>query len=88
LKSKNFLKYLLDFTKNDIDVVNEETLELLQPYLNLLSPNGEEVFVSSVAKRTSPAIEKICIWITAICEHTKNKSASLSELDNAYRNKQ
>ena len=61
---------LLDFTKNDVNCVNEETLELLHPYLNLLSPKGEEVFISSVANKTSPAIGRICDWITAICEHT------------------
>lgn len=35
LSSQNFLKDLLDFSTNDKNSINEETIELLEPYLLL-----------------------------------------------------
>lgn len=45
LINSNFLKNLLDFSTNEKDNINEETIELLEPYLTLKQPaNGEDVF--------------------------------------------
>jgi dynein heavy chain len=41
LKSADFLKDLLEFSQNEKDNINEETIELLEPYLTLNNPNGE-----------------------------------------------
>ena len=44
LKNNNFLKDLVEFSNNDKDNINEETIELLEPYLTLRTPKDEEVF--------------------------------------------
>lgn len=41
----DFLKLLLDFSQFDKDNINEETIELLEPYISLTFPtNGDDVF--------------------------------------------
>lgn len=46
--SKKFLgpllQQLLTFSENEKDFINEETVELLEPYLLFKSPKGEEIF--------------------------------------------
>ena len=45
LTNQNFLKNLLDFSVNEKDNINEETIELLEPYLTLKIPStGEDAF--------------------------------------------
>jgi len=44
LVSANFLKSLLEFSEKDKNDINEETIELLEPYLTLKLPNGEDAF--------------------------------------------
>ena len=44
LVNANFLKSLFDFSKDDKDNINEETIELLEPYITLKLPNGEDAF--------------------------------------------
>ena len=40
----DFLKSLLDFSQYDKDNINEETIELLEPYLTLKFASGEDIF--------------------------------------------
>jgi len=40
LSSANFLKDLLEFSNNEKDNINEETIELLHPYLTLQTLDG------------------------------------------------
>jgi hypothetical protein len=40
----SFLKNLFDFSANDKDSINEETVELLEPYITLKLPNGDDAF--------------------------------------------
>jgi len=42
LSSANFLKDLLDFSNEEKDNINEETIELLHPYLTLRTPKDED----------------------------------------------
>lgn len=45
LTNQNFLKSLFDFSANEKDNINEETIELLEPYLTLKIPStGEDAF--------------------------------------------
>jgi len=65
------LKDLLDFSNNSKDNINEETIELLEPYLNLRTPKDEEVFVGPVAKKASAALEGMCVWAAAMSDYHK-----------------
>jgi dynein heavy chain, axonemal len=71
LKSSVFLKDLLDFSNNDKDNINEETIELLEPYINLCTPDGREVFTGPVAKKSSAALEGMCVWAAAMSDYHK-----------------
>jgi dynein heavy chain, axonemal len=53
LTNQNFLNNLFDFSTNDKDNINEETVELLEPYLTLKAPSGDDVFTGAVAKKSS-----------------------------------
>jgi len=71
LKSSNFLKDLIEFSNNEKDNINEETIELLEPYLNLRTPKDEEVFIGPVAKKASSALEGMCVWAAAMSDYHK-----------------
>lgn len=71
LKSSVFLKDLLDFSNNDKDNINEETIELLEPYITLCTPDGREVFTGPVAKKSSAALEGMCVWAAAMSDYHK-----------------
>lgn len=97
LTNNNFLKSLFDFSANDKDNINEETIELLEPYLTLKVPSsGEDVFTGSVAKKSSSALEGMCVWAAAMSDYHKQskivkpklillqiKNASLFEAESA-----
>ncbi|KFG33497.1 putative dynein gamma chain, flagellar outer arm, partial [Toxoplasma gondii GAB2-2007-GAL-DOM2] len=55
-----FLSTLFDFSKNEKDNINDETCELLMPYLEL------ENFNPAVAKKASNAAEGLCKWVGAM----------------------
>jgi dynein heavy chain len=55
------LKNLFEFSNNDKDNINEETIEFLEPYISLRTPKDEEVFVGPVAKKASAALEGMCV---------------------------
>jgi dynein heavy chain len=71
LSSNNFLKDLIDFSANDKDNINEETIELLEPYIMLTTPDGREIFVPAVAKKSSSALEGMCTWAAAMSDYHK-----------------
>ncbi|PFH32513.1 putative dynein gamma chain, flagellar outer arm [Besnoitia besnoiti] len=55
-----FLSILFEFSKNEKDNINDETCELLLPYLEL------ENFNPAVAKKASNAAEGRCKWVGAM----------------------
>jgi len=73
--SKNFqtplLKNLLDFSTNDKDNINEETIELLEPYLTLKTLDGRELFSPETAKKASNALAGLCTWAAAMSDYHK-----------------
>lgn len=72
LTNQNFLKNLIDFSANDKDNINEETIELLEPYLTLKIPStGEDAFTGQVAKKSSSALEGMCVWAAAMSDYHK-----------------
>jgi dynein heavy chain len=74
LTGNNFLKSLLEFSENDKNDINEETIELLEPYLKLMLPNGELAFSGKVAKGANNALEGMCVWAAAMSDyHTQSK---------------
>jgi dynein heavy chain len=66
LKSNTFLQTLLDFSNNQRDSINEETIELLTPYLELKFADGNPVFVGDIAKVASNALRGMCDWAAAM----------------------
>jgi len=97
----NFLKNLLEFSQNDKDNINEETIELLEPYITLKLPSGEDAFTGQVAKKSSAALEGMCVWAAAMSDYHKQskivkpklrlleiKSASLAEAEAAFQSAQ
>ena len=90
----NFLKNLQDFSAYEKDNINEETIELLEPYLTLKQPNGEDAYTGAIAKKSSSALEGMSIWSAAMSDYHKQskivkpklrlleiKSASLAEAE-------
>jgi dynein heavy chain len=71
LGSSNFLKDILEFSENQKDNINEETIELLEPYLTLKSPKEEDIFEAKVAKQSSSALEGLCVWAAAMSDYHK-----------------
>jgi len=67
-----FLSHLFDFSNNEKDNINEETIELLEPYLTLKIPStGEDAFTGQVAKKSSAALEGMCVWAAAMSDYHK-----------------
>jgi dynein heavy chain len=72
LISATFLSELFDFSKYDRDNISEETVELLEPYLTLKIPStGEDAFTGNVAKKSSAALEGMCVWAAAMSDYHK-----------------
>ena len=65
------LKQLSDFSVYEKDNINEETIELLEPYLCLKTCDDEPLFVPEVAKITSNALEGLCTWCAAMSDYHK-----------------
>jgi dynein heavy chain len=71
LINQNFLNNLMDFSQNEKDNINEETVELLEPYLTLRAPSGDEVFTGDVAAKASGALRGMAIWAAAMSDYYK-----------------
>jgi dynein heavy chain len=64
-----FLKQLIDFSNDEKDNINEETIELLEPYLNIKTPSGVPLYKPEVAKKASAALEGLCTWAGAMSDY-------------------
>lgn len=42
---------------------------MLDPYLNLKTPNGEMLYKGAVAKKASAALEGLCVWAGAMSDY-------------------
>ena len=65
------LKNLIDFSNGEKDNINEETIELLEPYLTAKAPDGNEMFTPKVAANASKALEGLCTWAAAMSDYHK-----------------
>lgn len=63
LSDTRFLQTIMQFSKVEKDFINEETMELLGPYLEL------EGFNPVVAKNASKAAEGLCTWSRAMADY-------------------
>jgi dynein heavy chain len=71
LTSSTFLKDLFDFSENEKDNINEETVEFLEPYIRLKTPDDRDVFTGEVAKKSSQALAGMCVWAAAMSDYYK-----------------
>jgi len=71
LISSNFLKDILEFSDKEKDNINEETIELLEPYLNFKSDDGKPLFTPEVAAKASKALIGLCTWAAAMSDYHK-----------------
>ncbi|ETB59265.1 hypothetical protein YYC_03499 [Plasmodium yoelii 17X] len=60
-----FLNLLFDFSKNEKDNINEETIELLKPYIE------SHFFKTQIAKKASAAAEGLCKWVGAMAMYNQ-----------------
>ena len=51
--------------------MNDETIELLEPYLELKTDNGTRLFEGNVAKMASAALAGLCIYIRGMSDYQK-----------------
>lgn len=65
------LKELAAFSKDDKDMINEETIELLEPYIQMQTLDGEKLFTPEVAGITSKALVGLCTWCAAMSSYHK-----------------
>lgn len=66
------LPELLQFSSYEKDQINEETIELLEPYLGLTDASGElKLFDPEIAKIASSALWGLCTWAGAMSDYHK-----------------
>jgi dynein heavy chain, axonemal len=63
LSDARFLQSIFYFSKYEKDLINDETVELLMPYLELEGFRGE------VARNASKAAEGLCVWCRAMAAY-------------------
>ncbi|CAN0438741.1 unnamed protein product [Ascophyllum nodosum] len=63
LSEARFLQSIFSFSQNEKDYINDETVELMAPYLDL------EGFNAAVARNASKALEGLCIWCRAMTHY-------------------
>jgi len=66
----------MSFSKNDKDNINEETIELLEPYLELRFPDtangpGDKFFTPQIAAKASQALKGMSEWAAAMSDYHK-----------------
>merc|ERR1712166_793903 len=73
LFQQNLLGLLVEFGANSKDLINEETIELLAPYLELTFADQPETLVVSgdIAKGSSSALKGMCDWARAMSDYHK-----------------
>merc|ERR1719160_1459448 len=75
MSDMKFLPNLIDFNSTKRDDINDETCELLLPYLNL------EQFNPGVAKKASGAAEGLCKWVGAMRMYHEAAKIAKPKLD-------
>lgn len=60
LSDARFLQSIFAFSQNEKDFINDETVELMAPYLEL------DGFNPAVARNASKAAEGLCTWCRAM----------------------
>ena len=74
LGNARFLKMLQEFSEHEKDNINDETVELLESYLNLALSDGRLAFDPAIAKKSNAALEGLCIWCSAMSDyHNQSK---------------
>ena len=68
---KNLLPNVYSFSENEKDFINEETIELLEPYLTLKTVDGVILFEGEVAAKASKALSGLCTWAAAMSDYHK-----------------
>ena len=68
------LKDIAAFLKDDKDSINEETIELLEPYLRMETLDGDKLFTPKVAKITSDALAGLAGFFVAISSYHKARN--------------
>lgn len=70
---QNLLALLTDFGANSKDLINEETIELLAPYLEVTFRDDPDRLVvhGDIAKGSSSALKGICDWARAMSDYHK-----------------
>lgn len=63
LSDTRFLQTIMQFSKVEKDFINDETVELMAPYLEL------EGFTSLAARNASRAAEGLCTWCRAMADY-------------------
>jgi len=72
LMTSDFCKNLINFSKDERDNINEETVELLEPYLTMKGgEKHEDIFNADVANNTSKALGGLCTWCAAMSDYHK-----------------
>lgn len=65
------LQQLNYFSNEEKDFINEETIELLEPYLSLKTADGRPLFEGDVAAKASNALKGLCVWSGAMSDYHK-----------------
>jgi dynein heavy chain len=70
---QNLLALLTEFGTNSKDLINEETIELLAPYLEVAFKDDPDrlVVTGEIAKGSSSALKGICDWARAMSDYHK-----------------
>ena len=69
MADSSFLKNLFHFGTVEKDLINEETIELLEPYMALKCPDGQTCMDPAIARKASVAAEGLCTWAIAMTEY-------------------
>ncbi|CAM9240120.1 unnamed protein product [Discosporangium mesarthrocarpum] len=70
LSDARFLQNIFNFSRNEKDFINDETIELMAPYLEL------DGFNPAVARNASKAAEGLCTWCRAMTYYHEASKAS------------
>jgi len=70
------LANVLYFAENEMDCINDETIELLEPYLNLRDSRNskQKLFDPEIAKNTSAALWGLSSWVIGMSDYAKESS--------------
>ena len=70
------LANVLYFAENEMDCINDETIELLEPYLNLRnSKNSKQKLLDpEIAINTSAALAGLSSWVIGMSDYAKESS--------------